>query len=59
MLQILSIVGELREFVRFDVIQGRRQPHLPEAVVVPVSFSIGGNTHQFGPRAQVLGETWP
>jgi len=39
-LQVLAIIGQLRKFVGFDVMERVSEGHVAAAVVMPVTFAI-------------------
>ena len=51
--QILAVVRELRELVRFDVMQRVGERHLAVAMMVAVALAVGGDVDQLRPVAAV------
>ena len=47
--EVFSVVGETRELLRFDGVQGVGEGHVAEAVMMAVAFAIGGDMDELRP----------
>jgi hypothetical protein len=47
--QIFPVIGDLCQAIGFNVMKGKSQCHVPEAMVVSVGLSISGNVDKLRP----------
>jgi hypothetical protein len=52
--QVLAVIDDLSEFLRFDVIERVCQAHLAKAVMVTIGLTVGGDVNQFRPGPRLL-----